>query len=97
MPVEQLEVAPDARWVLAGDRGLTYTDDVPLSSTIAAGEWWPKGYSGEPLVSFDEELAKELGLKLGDHVTVNILGRNVDATHREPAQDQLGDRSPSTS
>ncbi len=77
--VDQLEVDPDARWVLAGDRGLTYTDEVPPSSTIVEGEWWPKGYSGEPLVSFDEEIAKGLGLKLGDHVTVNILGRNVDA------------------
>ena len=79
VPVDQLVVEPDARWVLAGDRGLTYTDEVPLSSTITAGEWWPKGYSGEALVSFDEEIAKGLGLKLGDHVTVNILGRNVDA------------------
>jgi putative ABC transport system permease protein len=79
VPVDQLEVDPDARWVLAGDRGLTYTDEVPPSSTIVQGEWWPKGYSGEPLVSFDEEIAKGLGLKLGDSVTVNILGRNVDA------------------
>lgn len=77
--VDQIEVDPDARWVLAGDRGLTYTDEVPPSSTIVEGEWWPKGYAGEPLVSFDEEIAKGLGLKLGDHVTVNILGRNVDA------------------
>jgi putative ABC transport system permease protein len=77
--VDQIEVDPDARWVLAGDRGLTYTDEVPPSSTIVEGEWWPKDYSGEPLVSFDEEIAKGLGLKLGDHVTVNILGRNVDA------------------
>ena len=80
VPVEKLDADPDARWVLAGDRGLTYTDDVPPSSTIVEGEWWPKGYSGAPLVSFDDEIAKGLGLKLGDRVTVNILGRNVDAT-----------------
>ncbi len=79
VPIDQLTVEPDARWVLSGDRGLTYTDAVPPSSTVTSGEWWPKGYSGEPLVSFDEEIAKGLGLKLGDHVTVNILGRNVDA------------------
>ena len=77
--VDKAEVKPDARWVLAGDRGLTYTDTIPGASTIEEGEWWPKGYSGPPLVSFDGELAKGLGLKLGDHVTVNILGRNVEA------------------
>jgi putative ABC transport system permease protein len=80
VPAEKAEAAPDARWVLAGDRGLTYTDTVPGASTLVAGEWWPKGYAGPPLVSFDAELADGLGLKLGDPITVNILGRNVEAT-----------------
>ena len=80
VPAEKAEAAPDARWVLAGDRGLTYTDAVPGASTLVAGEWWPKGYAGPPLVSFDADLAKGLGLKLGDPITLNILGRNVDAT-----------------
>jgi putative ABC transport system permease protein len=80
VPAEKVEVAPDARWVLAGDRGLTYTDTVPQASEIVEGEWWPKNYAGPPLVSFDAELAKGLGLKLGDPITVNILGRNIEAT-----------------
>jgi putative ABC transport system permease protein len=79
VPAERVEADPDARWVLSGDRGLTYTDAVPPASTLVEGTWWPKDYSGPPLVSFDAELAKGLGLKLGDTITVNILGRNVDA------------------
>lgn len=79
VPVDKADVSPDSRWVLAGDRGLTYTDSVPGASTVEEGEWWPAGYDGPPLVSFDGELAKGLGLKLGDKVTVNILGRNVEA------------------
>ena len=79
VPAEKIKAAPDARWVLSGDRGLSYTDSVPPSSTIEQGEWWPKGYSGPPLVSFDGELAEGLGLKLGDKITVNILGRNIEA------------------
>ena len=77
--VDEAEVSPDTRWVLAGDRGLTYTDNVPGSSKVEEGEWWPKGYDGPPLVSFDGELAEGLGLKLGDQITVNILGRNIEA------------------
>jgi putative ABC transport system permease protein len=80
VPAEKVVAAPDARWVLSGDRGLTYTDTVPPASAIVEGEWWPRNYSGPPLVSFDAELAKGLGLKLGDKATVNILGRNVEAT-----------------
>jgi putative ABC transport system permease protein len=80
VPAEKIEATPDTRWVLSGDRGLTYTDNVPGASTIVEGEWWPKGYAGTPLVSFDAELARGLGLKLGDPITVNILGRNIEAT-----------------
>ena len=52
---------------------------VPEGSTVVAGKWWPADYAGEPLVSFEAEIAKGLDLKIGDTVTVNILGRNVTA------------------
>lgn len=79
VPADKIEASPDSRWVLSGDRGLTYTDTVPGASEIVEGDWWKRGYDGPPLVSFDAELAKGLGIKLGDNITVNILGRNIDA------------------
>ncbi|MGC2409975.1 MAG: FtsX-like permease family protein [Methyloceanibacter sp.] len=79
VPAEKVEASPDNRWVLSGDRGLTYTSKVPDGSTIVEGSWWPRDYAGPPLVSFDAEAARGLGLKLGDSVTVNVLGRNVEA------------------
>ncbi|HKD58339.1 MAG TPA: FtsX-like permease family protein, partial [Hyphomicrobiaceae bacterium] len=76
---EDVKAAPEAQWVLTGDRGLTYAQDVPEGSTVVAGAWWPADYAGEPLVSFEAETAKGLHLKVGDTVTVNVLGRNVTA------------------
>jgi putative ABC transport system permease protein len=52
---------------------------VPHGSKVVTGEWWDPGYAGEPLVSFEADLGEKLGLKLGDTVTVNVLGRNVTA------------------
>jgi putative ABC transport system permease protein len=78
-PVEEVKAAPEAQWVLRGDRGLSYSARVPHGSTVVAGEWWPPDYAGEPLVSFEAELAKLLKLGIGDTVTVNVLGRNVTA------------------
>jgi putative ABC transport system permease protein len=78
-PVSQIKAPDDAKWVLNGDRGLTFSPTLPRDSRIVAGEWWPPDYQGEPLVSFAAELAGKLGLKLGDTVTVNVLGRNVTA------------------
>lgn len=77
--VEEIKAPPEAQWVLNGDRGLTYSATLPEGSKLVAGEWWPADYSGEPLVSFEAELADKLGVKIGDMVTVNVLGRNISA------------------
>ena len=77
--VREIDVPPEGQWVLRGDRGITYAKNVPESSSLTQGEWWAADYSGEPLVSFSAEEGGELGLKLGDLVTVNVLGRNVTA------------------
>ncbi|NDK35702.1 ABC transporter permease [Rhodovulum sulfidophilum] len=73
------EVAGD-HWVVRGDRGVTYADRPPENTVVTDGLWWPSGYDGPPQVSFAREEADEIGLKLGDEITVNILGRDITAT-----------------
>jgi putative ABC transport system permease protein len=77
---EDLKPAASAEWALQGDRGLTYATEVPKGSTVVEGQWWPKDYAGPPLVSMEKKIAEGLGLKLGDSVTVNVLGREITAT-----------------
>lgn len=67
-------------WVLDGDRGVTYAETPPDGTVVAAGEWWPADYDGPPLVSFAAEEGAELGLALGDEITVNVLGRDITLT-----------------
>ncbi len=79
-PVNEIAVPPDARWAIDGDRGVTYSAMPPEGSRIVAGEWWPPDYRGpQQLISFDEALAKAFGLGLGDTITVNVLGRDIEA------------------
>ena len=40
-PPDEEKVAPDIRWVLSGDRGLTYAATPPAEGTLVAGAWWP--------------------------------------------------------
>jgi putative ABC transport system permease protein len=70
------EVA-EGHWVVRGDRGVTYADAQPAGTEITAGAWWPAGYDGPPQISFAAEEAAEIGLQLGDTMTVNILGRDI--------------------
>jgi putative ABC transport system permease protein len=76
---EDVKATEQAAWVLEGDRGITYATTPPDGSTISDGAWWPDDYRGEPLVSFDKVIAGGLGLKVGDRLVVNVLGRDIAA------------------
>ncbi len=78
-PVSEIAVPSDARWAVEGDRGVTYSATPPEGSRIVAGEWWPADYRGPQLISFDENLARQFGIGLGDTITVNVLGRDIEA------------------
>jgi putative ABC transport system permease protein len=67
-------------WTLRGDRGVTYAATPPEGTALTAGEWWPADYDGPPLMSFAAEEAEEMGLEIGDAMTVNVLGRDLTAT-----------------
>jgi len=79
IPPEQLEIPPEIAWVFRGDRGLTWSREAPPNAEITLGDWWPSDYAGPPLLSLDAQVAHALGLKLGDRIGVNLLGREVEA------------------
>lgn len=77
--VARLKAIPEDSWLLRGDRGLTYAAEIPSGNVLTAGRWWPKGYTGEPLVSVDEDQAKAIGLKVGDKLRISLLGTEREA------------------
>jgi putative ABC transport system permease protein len=77
--VVDMKEIPEGAWILRGDRGLTYAAELPPANRIVAGQWWPKSYRGPPLVSIDVDAATALKLKVGDRLTVSILGRPIEA------------------
>jgi putative ABC transport system permease protein len=78
--VSEMQEIPEGAWFLRGDRGLTYAAKLPEGSRVVSGKWWPADYTGPPLVSLDVEAARAAGLKVGDGITVSILGREIEAT-----------------
>lgn len=77
--VADMKTLPDAAWVLRGDRTLTWSAGVPPRNDVVAGKWWPADYRGPPLVSIEDRAAAALGLKIGDTITVTVLGVDVPA------------------
>ncbi len=80
VPVAEAVISPDVRWSVEGDRGVTYTAAALEDAQLVAGEWWPEDYLGPPLLSFDAEIAAGYGLEVGETLTVNVLGRDIEAT-----------------
>ncbi len=92
-PVSELKDVPEQSWVLRGDRGITWASAFPDGNRLVAGTWWDADYDGPPLVSMDAEQAGLLGLKVGDTITVSVLGVEITATIaslREIDWDSLG-------
>jgi len=78
-PVSEIAVPSDARWAVDGDRGVTYSATPPDGADIVAGQWWKPDYRGPQLVSFDAGLASSFHIGVGDIITVNVLGRDIEA------------------
>jgi len=72
------KVDPGSRWALNGDRGITYAAAEPKGTELTDGKWWGPNYAGPTLISFDADLAKGMGLKIGDKMTLNVLGREIE-------------------
>ena len=79
-PVSEVDVAPESRWAVRGDRALTSAAEKKPDTEIVAGNWWPEDYAGPPLISLDGGLAKGFGVGIGDTLSVNILGREITGT-----------------
>jgi putative ABC transport system permease protein len=78
-PADRLAVTPNTAWALQGDRGITYAEKVPEGSRLVEGAWWPPDYAGPPLVSLEGRIAEGLSVRIGDRITVNVLGRLITA------------------
>ncbi|HTO28863.1 MAG TPA: FtsX-like permease family protein, partial [Devosia sp.] len=71
---------PEATFLLAGEVPLTYRSQLPASSRLTSGEWWPSDYAGPALVSLHQSLRSGLGVDLGDTLTFTIFGEPITAT-----------------
>lgn len=77
VPAERVKATRDTQWALRGDRGLTYAGAMPQGTRLTAGAWWPADYHGPPLLSFDAGLARGWGVRVGDAIRLNVLGRDI--------------------
>jgi putative ABC transport system permease protein len=79
-------VSRDARhrreevWYLSREYVLTWAAQPPPENPVVAGRWWtPEEAAREPLISVEEEIAKNLGVGIGSTLGFDIQGVTVTA------------------
>jgi len=80
IPAYEAKVGKGSSWALRSDRALTFAGPRPDKLELVSGDWWPKDYTGPPLICFDSGIARDFGVGVGDTLTVNVLGRRVIGT-----------------
>ena len=78
-PVDKRAIREGQRWAYDNDLSLSALGPEPRDAGVTAGAWWPAGYAGPPLVAMEQQVAAAGGLKVGDNVTLQILGRDITA------------------
>ncbi|HCX15210.1 MAG TPA: glycosyl transferase family 1 [Rhodospirillaceae bacterium] len=79
VPAAQIKVAPGSRWAIRGERSVSHAAKMPENTRLTQGKWWPADHTGENFVSIDAEVAQDIGVSVGDTITINILGRDITA------------------
>ncbi|MFO1014773.1 MAG: FtsX-like permease family protein [Caulobacteraceae bacterium] len=78
-PVERKAMPEGDRWAYDNDISLSALGREPRDANVISGHWWAADYAGPPLVAIDQEAAKGAHLRVGDAVTIAVLGRETEA------------------
>lgn len=63
-----------AKRLVEREFNLSWADEIQSDNQIVSGHWWKKGDSGKAELSMEEDIAKTIGIKLGDSLTYDVAG-----------------------
>ena len=78
-PVDHSRIEPGSRWAYDRDLNMSVLGAEPLNAGVVKGRWWAPAYAGPPLAALSVDVARGAGLRPGDEITLEILGRRIDA------------------
>ena len=78
-PVDIKRIDAGMRWAFDQDLSLSTLAAAPSDADLVAGAWWAENYAGPPQVILDRDIARGAGVRVGDTLTLSILGRAMEA------------------
>ncbi len=69
-----------ARRLAEREFNLSWIDKMQSDNKLLSGRWWTPQEHGRPYISLEQDLAKTLGLQLGDKLTFDVAGNPLTLT-----------------
>ena len=76
-PNTYIDSSNGSYWVIRNNRRISWATNIPEDNPIIKGNWWDLSKPDKLQISIDNRVAKDLGIKLGDKITLNIYGREI--------------------
>jgi putative ABC transport system permease protein len=61
------------------ESNFTWSGSLPESNRVVAGKWWGEDYVGEMQLSVSDDLARNLGIGVGDNMSLTVGGEEITA------------------
>lgn len=78
-PIDIATIPQNAKWAYDNDISVSAIGPEPPNAGILKGRWWPADYSGPPLVAMGRDPAAGKDIKIGDPITLQVLGSEIEA------------------
>jgi putative ABC transport system permease protein len=72
--------SPRAQRLATRDFNLSLTSELQSDNRIVAGQWWREQEHDEPWFSVEEGIAETLGIALGDELTFEVAGNQIEGS-----------------
>ncbi|AMN48270.1 hypothetical protein ACG33_14415 [Steroidobacter denitrificans] len=79
IPATEAVHSDRGREFIEREANLTWAADMQTDNILLEGRWWQPDDGGEPQVSVEIDLARALGLKIGDTLTYDVTGEELTA------------------
>lgn len=78
-PIDIATIPQNAKWAYDNDISVSAIGPEPPNAGILKGRWWPADYSGPPLVAMGRDPAAGKNIRIGDPITIQVLGSEIEA------------------
>jgi len=80
-PIPQADLADErARKLAEREFNLSWIAQMQSDNQLVSGRWWTPEEHGKPYISLEQDLARTLGIKLGDQLQFDIAGNKLSLT-----------------